>query len=593
MTIAEIFDLCRDNLGTRHPANDGKKVPFQNAVASFKDFCESIDPDFKAPYKSAWQNSGNFMNYLWEPLIRKDHVKEFKKEVNSIKELPFSVSIFIYKTSNQANDMAIEVSFEIVHEKCSQIAYQAFNESSLDKYPAGCNISLVGKDPFFPDSVTQDPGRAKAFLNGAVLSNKKKNNKFIKLSFVINEKKGESDQYYLDLIKPRFEELVPVYDDAYARMKNLQRPSGSAVAPEASEPDAEIVKPHDFVCPKNIILFGPPGTGKTYYSVALSAAIASKDNASIEKILNNESLDDAVYDNLKNTFADETDKPATDAKIRFTTFHQSYSYEDFIEGIFPKLDAFSLSYERKDGVFKSICDLAKQHPDDNYVMVIDEINRGNISKIFGELISLVEEDKRLGGSHELKAVLPYSHESWGIPSNVYIVGTMNTADRSIERIDTALRRRFSFVEMMPKPDLVSGLFLENGTDKIWLKEILRAINERICYLQGREHQLGHAYLMNIPSSNGKVDINDLAYAFANKIIPLLQEYFYDDYGRIRLVLGEYGDSDPATDAIVGLDDQQLPYVNKSEFDDDDDLRQYEVNLKALTNIEFYKKIIKQ
>lgn len=171
----------------------------------------------------------------------------------------------------------------------------------------------------------------------------------------------------------------------------------------------------------------------------------------------------------------------------------------------------------------------KQQP---YVFVIDEINRGNISKIFGELITLVEADKRLGMKEEAKAILPYSGTEFGVPRNVYILGTMNTADRSIALLDTALRRRFDFVEMMPDPKLLP----EQGPERIDLQSMLQAMNERIEFLLDREHMIGHAYFLGDFAANPTV--KGLARIFRNKIVPLLQEYFFEDYGKIRLVLGD-------------------------------------------------------
>lgn len=161
----------------------------------------------------------------------------------------------------------------------------------------------------------------------------------------------------------------------------------------------------------------------------------------------------------------------------------------------------------------------------NYVMIIDEINRGNVSSIFGELITLIEKDKRLGAKEELEVVLPYSKDPFGVPSNLFIIGTMNTADRSVEALDTALRRRFSFVEMLPNASLLSTVA------NIDLKQLLLVLNERIEVLVDRDHTIGHAFFINAKS------LKDIQEAFANKVIPLLQEYFYGDYKKIELVIG--------------------------------------------------------
>ncbi|WP_242133390.1 AAA family ATPase [Aestuariivivens marinum] len=219
----------------------------------------------------------------------------------------------------------------------------------------------------------------------------------------------------------------------------------------------------------------------------------------------------------------------------FVTFHQSFAYEDFIEGIKPLLDnnevedesSKELGYVIEDGVFKSLCKKAEKDPNNRYAIFIDEINRGNVSAIFGELITLIELDKRLGAKNEIKIKLPYSKKEFGVPSNLDIYGTMNTADRSVEALDTALRRRFEFKEMMPDLSVIKN----ENIDGVKLSTILEKINQRIELLVDRDHTIGHSYFVNINTKKGLAD------AFNNKIVPLLQEYFYGDYGKIGLVLG--------------------------------------------------------
>src|SRR5690606_30983944 len=173
-------------------------------------------------------------------------------------------------------------------------------------------------------------------------------------------------------------------------------------------------------------------------------------------------------------------KPSSDKQIKnyeFVTFHQSFSYEDFIEGIKPDLNVENgeLTYKIEDGVFKQLCNKARRDPHNKYALFIDEINRGNVSAIFGELITLIEESKRVGKEDEIEVLLPYSKEKFSVPNNVYVIGTMNTADRSVEALDTALRRRFSFVEMRPNPNIL----LNSEYQDVDLKRLLETINQRI------------------------------------------------------------------------------------------------------------------
>jgi len=225
-------------------------------------------------------------------------------------------------------------------------------------------------------------------------------------------------------------------------------------------------------------------------------------------------------------------KPNPNKEIKhyiFTTFHQSFSYEDFIEGIKPAMEEGkeNIIYQIENGIFKDLCLKAQNDPENRYAIFIDEINRGNVSAIFGELITLIEPDKRIGSDNELKVKLPYSKREFGVPKNVDIYGTMNTADRSVEALDTALRRRFSFIEMQPDPEILS----ESKYQDVDLKRLLEIINQRIEVLIDKDHQIGHSYFIGIQN------LDDLKLVFKDKIIPLLEEYFYGDFGKIGLVLG--------------------------------------------------------
>ena len=307
-----------------------------------------------------------------------------------------------------------------------------------------------------------------------------------------------------------------------------------------------------------IILYGPPGTGKTH--------------------------------SLQTKYIKDFDKSV----VWFTTFHQSFSYEEFVEGLKPSLgeSGDDISYNIDKGVFYQACEKAAklagfeslyssvlaspEERNEKYgnavkdrrlvLLCIDEINRGNVASIFGDLISLIEPSKRLGAKNELILTLPYSKEQFGVPSNLLIVGTMNTADRSIQLLDSALRRRFQFKELLPNYSVI-----KNGK----ARKILEKINSRVRALINKDSQIGHSYFCGIPE-NTEEEATLIMMALVNNIIPLLEEYFYNDHTKIRFVLSEDdGTETPFYIKDTAATDVYSEYAKIADFDEKMDL--YKLN----------------
>jgi 5-methylcytosine-specific restriction protein B len=262
---------------------------------------------------------------------------------------------------------------------------------------------------------------------------------------------------------------------------------------------------------RNVILYGPPGTGKTYIAKKVAQALVEPRSAVTTQ--------------------------SSDHFIEWVTFHQSFSYEDFVEGWRPVKgeESEQVSYDIVPGTLRYLAARAEVDPAGNYVLVIDEINRGNISKILGELITLIEDDKRKGQQNETAVTLTYSRQKFCLPSNIYIIGTMNTADRSIALLDVALRRRFAFIEIAPHAELLEDVLVGNEESSVDLGALLENLNRGIARELDRNYQLGHSYFLRIKELSDTERLIELEYVWNNQILPLLEEYFYSQ----REVLAEF------------------------------------------------------
>lgn len=350
--------------------------------------------------------------------------------------------------------------------------------------------------------------RPDEFRYGLAAGDRVENGKYVEESVAPDEFDPES---VLDF----YETLTPQYYELNQALLQAPRKESSAQAESATQ--------H----PLNLILYGPPGTGKTYSVQRRALSIIEGNTKGIG--------DDAI----SRRFRDYMEE----GRIEFTTFHPSYSYEEFVEGF--RYDPNAKIPVLHSGIFKQIVQRAVDtYPSTPCVLIIDEINRGNLSRIFGELITLLESDKRKGASNELSARLPYSQERFTIPPNLYVIGTMNTADRSIALLDVALRRRFEFEEMMPDVQVIreqlTATLDEEDTDAELsaeqvelISDVFEAVNRRISILLDRDHQIGHSYFLDVES------MTDLHRVLYGRVFPLLQEYFYNDFNRLVDLLGKH------------------------------------------------------
>lgn len=672
-----ILDYLKNNAnkeykGANNRSNKSEEIKFGNLYEIASNACDEFNkihdvfcnsPIIKLDGKTDWSQwltgkRTKIRDYLW-----------LQMRVRKYQDDPTSISIFAQFDQLDPEQTCFRVALETKDEKKDFKHYHNHLNKPLNKdaglvYVSGTNFSKT----LHIEGTDTEAVRNR--LNDGSINK-------VQICKYIRQKPDQTNEYFEYEIAKAIRDLMPYYDFVVTNGK----PEKSEEMKEQEQMINELTLAAQNELqhyPRNLILYGPPGTGKTYNSVIYAVAICE------EKSVDTLKLED--YSEILERYRKYTKK----GRIAFTTFHQSYGYEEFIEGIKPRLsddnneNNKSLDYILEDGIFKKFCltpvkskiwgmylggsgkssiktecfnnneirigfrdisdediditetnnlaarqmlnsfinemeigdivliaenithidaigiitgdyeyeesredyarkrnvkwlvkgesydisailpgnrkqlsprtlftldcltndDLKKLLPDSlnievKRVFIIDEINRGNISKIFGELITLIEEPKREGALEEMHAILPYSKQEFAVPNNVYILGTMNTADRSIALMDTALRRRFDFEEMLPDTGVLSSL----GIDKISFKDqdeldlslMLDTMNKRIAYLYDREHTIGHAFFAKLANNQ---NIETLAEIFKKKIIPLLQEYFYDDYEKIQLVLGD-------------------------------------------------------
>jgi 5-methylcytosine-specific restriction protein B len=344
----------------------------------------------------------------------------------------------------------------------------------------------------------------------------------------------DSTQFYEKFVGSHREKQENIVKDMFGRPLCAQLSVDTDVPTNPVNEPAMNSRP-----PLNRILYGPPGTGKTDSTVEISLEILGRQSSDIDNSARRKA-NRMTYRSLLNS------------RIFFVTMHPSFSYEDFVEGMRPAVSTSGqLVFERKSGIFKRVCEVAieihknRNDENDSVVLILDEINRANISTVFGELITLLEEDKRLGMENELSVTLP-SGTDFSVPPNLYIIGTMNTADRSIALVDLALRRRFRFIPLYPDESVVENIGTVDRSEKLGLMNKLNRIliSPVGGFFKGVDFQIGHAYFL---------DARPIANVINDNIIPLLTEYFRNDLVKVKELLSKCGfPADEETFTRTGL-----------------------------------------
>lgn len=614
------MDIVSDELSEflYHRMNVKQNNQWGNSYRALIEQIKKESPDFSDnTIRELWYTRGNGVASLNQGGMSK---KEFDNAQSELRELTKVIASgcnqdVLKKVYQQIRDL---VKRQVFRKHYWALCHRAFAAFYPDKLSSVINEHAFSRVYFF-------------FKNRFHLDLPDEGNwleRNIQLKTILNQALGDNT----DNIKLNMS-LWYLYEDIEANNSSI-RDTTTEIIPE--EIAIEYEDENDSSIPKNQILYGPPGTGKTYKTIELAVQACEPEKYS--KLTGFKG--NAFREPLKKLY----DELILQKRIRFVTFHQSFGYEEFIEGLRAETNNGCVSYEIKAGIFKQICDdailgvgdarsrlelesaiekfkikcmdedgvklktttgkeftvryannstfdaypaeskrigvasaasikniiklyygdesniynpsyvrgilnyLVKTYnispvgisiPDgkkQNYVLIIDEINRGNIAKIFGELITLIESSKRLGEREALTVNLPYSSESFGVPNNVYLIGTMNTADRSLTTLDTALRRRFEFTPLLPDSSMLGNTIIK-GID---LTILLETLNRRIQVLYDSEHTLGHAYFIPVVQLKDTADeaFKLLQRVMKNKILPLLEEYFYNDWSKIRLILGD-------------------------------------------------------
>ena len=611
-----VLDYLRDNTDVPYSKPDAPglaaeevsrllevKKKGQNAIAELKKMAEAFAVRFKLEkcMSMSWLDGSNTKTrrYLWAPL-------KYGKYADN----PVSVSVFVEKRNS---DTCYRVSLEIKNDgddKDIMKQYHSHLDIPLNVAAGLVYVSVSGSNEWgTPDILNKTQDEIKQEVESGKL-------KKVQICKYIDRKPDETNAYYHTEITKAIAAILPYYDHVLGIEKIEYYPSLAEYDPgitaeeyERILGDENIVKSAWLDTLHYLYLMGGIGTCKQIANKYGNGAAHYNTNAI----------------NVAKAVHKETNCPLcardTGENQYWPVLFYGRDLADSADGVFsykmrePLMEAIKALEER--GVFQELnggkylpnfeitklnrvriselLELVSKHGgyageknEKPYVFIIDEINRGNISKIFGELITLIESTKRAGMEEAASAILPYSEKPFSVPSNVYILGTMNTADRSIALMDTALRRRFQFIEMMPDSDVLRKIHADKVED-LDVAAMLDKINERITFLYDREHTIGHAFFTGLKDD---ASLSKLQSIFEKSVIPLLQEYFYEDYQKIQLVLGDNAKSD---DSLKFILDEKVVVKNifKGNVEDVIDLpeKRYSINKVAFGNINSYKEIL--